>query len=276
MSMSRRFMTGGFREVMASFVAHCETTGQVADRLGLADSIRRSLSQALERWDGKGGPAGLRGEQIQRVMRVAQIAQEAEVFCRVSGVKATIEMINDRKGRQFDPQLVELCAAHADVVFGGLDEVSTWSAVIDGCASLDRQLDEAELHRVLEAFGDYADLKSPWFLGHSRALAALAAAAAKHCRLPSAEVRQVELAALVCRVGVIDGDLESGRPVERDRTRARPHRPLPNGTDAAPRSGAGRRRRYRGSSPRTHGRLGISAGPFGCGHPADGTRAGRS
>jgi HD-GYP domain-containing protein (c-di-GMP phosphodiesterase class II) len=36
---------------------------------------------------------------------------------------------------------------------------------------------------VLEIFADYADLKSPWFLGHSRAVAELAAAAARGCEL---------------------------------------------------------------------------------------------
>jgi hypothetical protein len=32
------FMAGGFREVMKSLNAHCETTGQIADQLGLASS----------------------------------------------------------------------------------------------------------------------------------------------------------------------------------------------------------------------------------------------
>ena len=39
-------------------------------------------------------------------------------------------------------------------------------------------MSEAELDRIIVALGDFADLKCPFTLGHSRAVAALAAAAA--------------------------------------------------------------------------------------------------
>ena len=47
--------TGGFRDRDEHVpVSHCETTGDIADRLGLDAGIRRALPQAFERWDGKG------------------------------------------------------------------------------------------------------------------------------------------------------------------------------------------------------------------------------
>jgi HD-GYP domain-containing protein (c-di-GMP phosphodiesterase class II) len=202
-AMTGRFMTSGLREVMNSLAAHCETTGQIADRIGLATVVVRALPQALERWDGKGGPAGLRGEQIERVMRVAQIASESEVLCRLRGIPAAIDMVRERSGGQFDPALADLCCAHADSIFGDLDAVQAWDFVIEGCAPLDRRLDDAELTAALETFADYADAKSPWFLGHSRAVAALAGEAAGRAGLSSAEVQLVERAGLVCRLGGI-------------------------------------------------------------------------
>ena len=39
--------------------------------------------------------------------------------------------------------------------------------------------DEAALEEALAGFGDAADLKSPWFTGHSRGVARLARAAAE-------------------------------------------------------------------------------------------------
>jgi len=203
LSTTGLFMTSGFREVMKSMSAHCETTGQIAERLGLATVVRRSLPQALERWDGKGGPAGLAGEQIERVMRVVHIAQETEVFCRISGVAAAVSMLREREGREFDPRLAELCRTRAEQILGDIDAVDAWGTVIQGCAPLDKPMDEAGLRAALLAFADYADVKSPWFLGHSRAVAALAAEAARRIGLGSAAVDLVERAGLVCRLGGI-------------------------------------------------------------------------
>ena len=64
-------------------------------------------------------------------------------------------------------------------------------------------MDEDELRSALETFADYADVKSPWFLGHSRAVAGLAAEAARRAHLPASDVGLVESAGLVCRIGTI-------------------------------------------------------------------------
>ena len=198
-----RFLAGGMRDVMSSLAAHCETTGDIADRLGIAAEVRRALPQALERWDGKGGPAGIAGERIERVMRLVQIANEAEVFWRLGGIAAATRMLGERRGREFDPAIVDVCVAHADAVLAGLDAADAWSSVIAGCAPLDRELDDVELRSALETFADYADIKSPWFLGHSRAVAALAGEAARVAGLPPADVELVERAGFVCRLGII-------------------------------------------------------------------------
>ncbi len=196
-------MTGGFREVMKSLSAHCETTGEIADRLGLAAVVRRSLPQALERWDGKGGPVGLAGEQIERVMRVVHIAQEAEVFCRLGGVARAVEMLREREDREFGPGLAGLCCSRAEEIFSDIGVVDAWGVVIQGCTPLDQPMDEAGLRAALRTFADYADLKSPWFLDHSRAVAALAAEAARRMGLRSADVDLVENAGFACRLGGI-------------------------------------------------------------------------
>ncbi len=79
----------------------------------------------------------------------------------------------------------------------------------------------------MEAFADYADIKSPFTLGHSRGVAQLAAAAAVTIGLPSDDVTLVRRAALVHDVGVIGvsaGILDkTGRLTETERERIRTH-----------------------------------------------------
>jgi HD-GYP domain-containing protein (c-di-GMP phosphodiesterase class II) len=203
LTMIGRFLAGGLRDAMDSFVGHCQTTGEIADRLGLPPGVHGALAQAFERWDGKGTPAKLRGEQIQAVMRVVQVADDAELFHRLGGVAAALDILRERSGGEFDPNLVDICHAESAAIFGDLDVVDAWSVAIDGCAPLDRRVPESELTTLLETFADYADLKSPWLLGHSRAVASLAAEAARRADRSQAEVTLAERAALVARLGAI-------------------------------------------------------------------------
>ena len=197
------FATTGMKDVMRSIDAHCQTTGLIAEGLGLAPQVSRALPQVMERWDGKGGPNHLKGRQIEPIVRITQLANEAVAFARIGGAAAATQMLGARRGTQFDPTLVDLATEHAAELFDGLDAVDAWRSVIDGCAPLDRQIGEADVDAIFETFADYADLKSPWFLGHSRATSALAAEAARRAHLPPATVLLVRRAALVCRLGVI-------------------------------------------------------------------------
>ncbi|MCW2755298.1 MAG: transcriptional regulator, LuxR family, partial [Marmoricola sp.] len=165
--------------------------------------VRRSLPQAFERWDGKGFPGTARGDGIELVMRIVQIADDSEVFLRADGLSAVVDMLTSRRGTEFDPDLVDLCLGHAEEIFGDLTSLDAWDAVIMGCDALDRRLDEESLDSVLEIFADYADLKSPWTLGHSRAVAALVAAAGPGLGLSAADSALATRAALVHRLGAI-------------------------------------------------------------------------
>lgn len=202
-SMTGQFLTGGMRSAVESFVTHCQTTGDIAERLGLNPDVCRALPQAFARWDGKGIPAGLRAADIEPVMRIVQIADDAEVFERFGGAGAALDMLRERAGSEFDPELVQVCIDHAEETFAELNSIDTWTVVIDGCAALDRRLGEDELTHVLSIFADYADLKSPWFTGHSRAVGSLARSAASNAGLGPAEATLVERAGLVCQLGAL-------------------------------------------------------------------------
>jgi HD-GYP domain-containing protein (c-di-GMP phosphodiesterase class II) len=227
LTMIGRFLAGGPDRAARFMLGHCQTTGDIADRLGLGAQVGGALQQAFERWDGKGVPGQYAGEQIYPAMRVVQIADDVEVFHRVGGTGAAIEMLRSRRATEFDPALVDAFCTGATGLLDGLDEVDAWDVVINSHGDLGRELDEAGLTTVLRVFGDYADLKSPWWLGHSSGVAALAAGAATRLGLPASEARLVERAALVHDLGAIGvsaGVWDKPGPLSAaDRERVRTH-----------------------------------------------------
>jgi HD-GYP domain-containing protein (c-di-GMP phosphodiesterase class II) len=227
LTMIGRFLAGGSKEVEQSMASHCETSGDLSLRLGLGPEVRDPLQQAFERWDGKGSPARLAGYQIARIMRIVHVANDVEALHRIGGVDAAVEMLRSRRGTEFDPELVDRYCAHAGELLASIDELDGWETLIGGRGALGRELRSEELDQALEAFADYADVKSPFTLGHSRGVALLAAAAAATVGLPGDDVVLVRRAALVHDVGAIGvpaGILDkAGRLTEVERERIRTH-----------------------------------------------------
>jgi HD-GYP domain-containing protein (c-di-GMP phosphodiesterase class II) len=223
------FLAEGRHEVEAFHSTHCLLAGAFAERLGLGAPVSEALRHSFERWDGKGVPAGLSGEAIALPARLLQLTFRAEIFHRAGGLNAVLELLRSRSGKQFDPALAELLHERAADILAELDAVSCWDVVIEGEPGLAPLLDESALDEALEAVADFADMKSPYTLGHSRGVAALAAGAAEQLGLPSAEVTTVRQAGLVHdlgRLGVSNaiwdkqGEL---RPDELERVRLHPY-----------------------------------------------------
>jgi HD-GYP domain-containing protein (c-di-GMP phosphodiesterase class II) len=184
-----------------SLLAHCAVSARLAERLGLGPSVVTSLRQTFARWDGKGLPRGLGGDEIALPIRIANLANVVEVRDREHGVAATIACARDFSGTSFDPALIEAWCAAAPELLAGIDAESSWERVVAGQPAGRGPLSEAELDDALALLADYADLKSPWFTGHSRGVASLAVAAARQAGLPEAELTTLRRAALVHDLG---------------------------------------------------------------------------
>jgi HD-GYP domain-containing protein (c-di-GMP phosphodiesterase class II) len=183
------------------YVTHCLVAGTLAERLGLDAEVREALQQAYERWDGRGAPQGLKGEQVAISARLMRLARTAEVFHRRGGVPAAVDAVRRRRGTEFDPALVDLFCDQAPDLFEEVAATAAWDAVIAAEPALRPALSEAELDAVLEALADYADLKSPFTLGHSRGVADLAAEAGRRHGLPDRDVVVLRRAALIHDLG---------------------------------------------------------------------------
>jgi len=210
-------------------MTHCSVAGQLAERLGLGEGVRDCLQQVYERWDGKGQPAGLKGEETAVPARLVQFADTIEVFHRGGGVEAAVEVASARRGTQFDPNLVDVLIDDAEGLLEGLDTTPSWDSVIAVEPALEIVLTGEWVDAALEAIADFADLKSPYTISHSRAVASLAAEAGRRFGLPDRELPGLRRAALVHdlgRLGVSNavwdkpGELSSA---ERERVRLHPY-----------------------------------------------------
>jgi HD-GYP domain-containing protein (c-di-GMP phosphodiesterase class II) len=169
--------------------------------VGVGADVRQPLAQTFERWDGAGLPEGIRGPANALAARIVNLADVLAIVRRAEGDAAALAVARDRRGTQFDPELVDLVRAAGPALFDGLDGATTWDAVIDAEPALRRTLRGAELDAAFEALADYADTKSPHTLGHSRGVAALAAGAGALLGLPAGQVAHLRRSALVHDLG---------------------------------------------------------------------------
>jgi HD-GYP domain-containing protein (c-di-GMP phosphodiesterase class II) len=147
----------------------CEVSASLARRLGLPDGVRLGLDQVYERWDGKGIPEGLAGEALCLPARIAHLVDIAELAHREGGHDAARAVVERRAGGQLDPALAAVFAREAGEILAGLDPDAALAAEPAPYA----HLEDDELPRIARGLADFVDLKSPYMLGHSPAVAAL-------------------------------------------------------------------------------------------------------
>ncbi len=182
--------------------AHCEVGARLATEMSLPERVPTALEAAYARWDGRGVPAGLAGDDIPVSIRVSIVARDIELWARETGHDAARQVLAQRRGRAYDPAVI-------DAALGvGVDRLcdlggGLWQAVLDREPGAVRWLSGPPLRRAFAALGDYADLKLPERTGHARRVARLASAAAEVAGLDGDEAEDLVRAALVHDVGMV-------------------------------------------------------------------------
>ncbi len=199
-----RLVLGALADVHGAeraIAAHCEAAQMLAGQMGLQESLRRALGHAFERWDGKGYPTGLSGDAIPLSVRIGIVARDVELLHRLGGHGIVMEALRRRRGKAYDPRVVDVFLVHGDRLLTDLQRVSPWEAVLAEEPAPEALVPESRLDSILHAFADFADLKSPFTHGHSTEVAHLAEAAARQAGLPETEVVVLRRAALLHDLG---------------------------------------------------------------------------
>jgi HD-GYP domain-containing protein (c-di-GMP phosphodiesterase class II) len=224
-----RFLAHGKSAAKAMAVANCAIGVRFAERLRMGPGVARGLNEIHERWDGKGLPVGIAGEDISLPARILHLAHVVEIHHRLVGRDETVEMARRRRGGQFDPTVVDAFLHDPGDAFGKLEEDSAWDAVLQSEPEPRPWIPPSRIDAVAEAFADFVDLKSPYLLGHSSGVAGLASAAGRLFGLTDADLKIVRNAALLHdlgRVSVPNGIWDKAGPLspsEWERVRLHPY-----------------------------------------------------
>jgi HD-GYP domain-containing protein (c-di-GMP phosphodiesterase class II) len=196
-----RGMPRAAREFKGHVTAFCEVAQMLTDRLGLPASMQGLFAYLVERWDGKGLPARARHEEIPLPVRIASVARDAVFQRLLGGAEFAAGVVRKRAGGAFDPAVaIPLADAAAELLAFDVD-ASAWEETLACEPGPWLALEGEAIDRALGAMGDFADLASPYLVGHSAGVADMAAAAAQQCRLGAADLVKIRRAALVHDVG---------------------------------------------------------------------------
>lgn len=188
----------GFKGVVAAI---CEVGEMLSHRLGLPEPMSLLFAYGGERWDGKGIPGRAKREQVPLAVRIVHVARDAAFQRMLGGPEFAARVIRERAGGAFDPAIADRVAEDAGEILTVDDEASAWADVLAREPSPRLTLEGQDIEQALAAMGDFADLASPYLVGHSRGVAELAGTAARLCGLDSAVLAMAVRGALVHDLG---------------------------------------------------------------------------
>ena len=222
-------MRDGNRRFQHIAATQCEAAVCLAQRMQMSPGVLLGLGQTLETWNGRGGPAKLKGEETSLPQRVVAIAHDAEVFQRIGGLDACIAAVKKRRGAGYDPGVADTFLRDAREIFAELADGPQYEQILNAEPAPQVWISSAKFDSMARAFADFIDLKSPYTTGHSSGVAVLAEAAARSARVPETEVASIRRAALLHdlgRVAVPNGIWDAPRSLslqEWERVRLHPY-----------------------------------------------------
>jgi HD-GYP domain-containing protein (c-di-GMP phosphodiesterase class II) len=194
----------------------CEVGRDTARRLGLPEGTQRALHEVNEHWNGT-SVLGLAGDDIAPAARIARAAGDAAFLSVVKGPRGAVEGLRQRAGSLLDPAVVAALVERGDpaAAAAGAD---LYELILEIEPGPPETREPDDLPAVAAAFGDLADLKTPYLHGHSAGVAELATAAAARGGIDDAAVERLRVAALLHdlgRVGVPNAIWEKAGPLTR-------------------------------------------------------------
>jgi putative nucleotidyltransferase with HDIG domain len=182
----------------------CERGASVARQMGFSERVADGIQSLDELWDGQGHPDGLAGEAIPLYSRIALLCQTLEVFWRQVSAERALEVVKERAGRWFDPNLVRAVASIAarGELWTGLDS-QTLLQDVWALEPVETRLvlTDARMDSICLALAEVVDAKSPFTYRHSNGVAEAAQAIGATMGMAQQDLDMLRRAALLHDIG---------------------------------------------------------------------------
>jgi putative nucleotidyltransferase with HDIG domain len=182
----------------------CDRGASIARKMSFGEPVAAAIYSLDEHWNGGGYPDGLVGQAIPMYSRIMNLAQTLDVFVEKRGREAALDAIRKRRGRWFDPELVQaaLSLAKDGALWAGLDN----KEVLDEVVAVEPEhrqtvASEETIEDICLAFAAVIDSKSPFTYRHSNGVAEAAVAIGQQLGMAPREITFLRRAALLHDIG---------------------------------------------------------------------------
>ena len=183
--------------------ARCERGAEIARKIGFNEDTSLAIRALDEHWNGDGYPMKMAGQEIPILARILNVSQTLEIFASARGPAAAHQVLSQRSGIWFDPEVVRAAAdlEATDPVWELLKTAEAREAVLHmepgGClpASAER------IDDLCEAFAGIVDAKSPFTFQHSLGVTQFSVEIAEQLGLHPTKVKTIRRAALLHDIG---------------------------------------------------------------------------
>ena len=199
------FILHGDERVKEAMLNTCQVAQRFSSRLGMSNAVQDAMSDLFERWDGR-GPNGSKGTGIPLIARISYATAFLEIFHQMKGRDRAIELAKERRGKAFDPSVVDafLVVAAKEEFWEVLEQNLVWDSLLDmEPDSQYRYTNLKKLPEVALSFADFADMKSKYTREQSRRVAETSVAIARQLGLPESEVPNIHIAVLMHNLGLV-------------------------------------------------------------------------
>jgi putative nucleotidyltransferase with HDIG domain len=183
--------------------ARCERGAEIARQVGMTEATAQAIRSLDEHWNGGGYPEGLQKEEIPLLARIINISQTAEVFASARSPLDALQVVSDRSGTWFDPEIArDFRSLKRDDGFW-LNVLSKHAReyamqMEPGAAT---PASPARIDSLCQAFAQVIDTKSPYTYNHSVGVAKAAVEIAQGMGLAPNTTTMVRRAALLHDIG---------------------------------------------------------------------------
>lgn len=183
--------------------ARCERGADIARKIGFSENTAQAIRSLDEHWSGAGYPEHRQKEEIPLLSRIMNVSQTVEVFANGRGVEAAVEVISDRSGRWFDPEIVRVFRTlrTGDPLWEKFFSKDARDYVLRMEPGAGFAASPERIDNICDAFADIIDTKSPFTYNHSLGVASAAVEIAEGLGLSSQSITFVRRAALLHDIG---------------------------------------------------------------------------